>query len=68
MNTPTPTPREVRHRLNQMERYVMKNTELFSMDIVRLRGLFELAYKPEHVDYLAEQIRVVSRRLESLPA
>ncbi len=56
-----PTPRETRLKLNRLERWTRDHSEAlaaagFGPALVRLRGLFELAFTAEHADYLEEEI------------
>lgn len=55
----TETPRDTRIRLNKMEAWCERNAEALGPAAVRLRGLFEVASKPDHADYLAEEIRAL---------
>ena len=53
----TPTPRDVRRRLNQIERYVERHADAFGPRVVYLRSLIEVAVTAEHVDFLADEVR-----------
>lgn len=55
--TTPPTPRDVRHRLNKMERYAERHAADFGPRIVYLGALLEVAYKAEHADFIAAEIR-----------
>ena len=55
--TTNETPRQTRLRLNKMERWCQTNAADLGPAAVRLRGLFELAHKPEHADYLEGELR-----------
>ena len=57
MPTASPTPRDVRHRLNKMERYAERHAADFGPRVVFIRSLFEVAYTAAHADYLAAEIR-----------
>ena len=59
---PPPTPRETRHRLNQMERWCERNAPSLGPAAARLRGLFEVAHTPAHADFLAAEIREITAR------
>ena len=55
------TPRDTRVRLNRMERWLREHSAALTdaghgPALVRLCGLFELAFKTEHADYLAAEI------------
>ncbi|MGB3544189.1 hypothetical protein [Rubrivirga sp.] len=52
-----PTPRETRFRLNQMERYVRRHADDFGPRIVYIDSLLEVAYKSDHADFIAAEIR-----------
>ena len=62
METLTETPRQTRIRLNKMERWCQKNAAALGPAGVKLRGLFELAHKPQHADYLEAELREVVAR------
>ena len=56
------TPRDTRVRLNRMERWLREHAPTLTRAghgpaLVRLHGLFELAFKAEHADYLAGELR-----------
>lgn len=51
------TPRGTRIRLNRMERWCARHAPALGPEAVRLRALFEVAYLPEHADFLAAELR-----------
>ena len=53
----TSTPRDVRHRLNKMERYAQRHAADFGPRVVFIRSLFEVAFTADHADFLAAEIR-----------
>lgn len=57
MEMPTPTPRNVRHRLNKMERYAERHAAEIGPRAVYLRSLFEVALTADHADFIAAEIR-----------
>ena len=57
MEITAPTPRDVRHRLNRMERYAERHAADFGPRVVFIRSLFEVAYTADHADFLAAEIR-----------
>lgn len=62
------TPRETRLRLNRLERWVRDHVAALTdaghgPALVRLRGLFEWAITREHADYLADEIRDLTRHV-----
>ncbi len=52
-----PTHRDVRVRLNQMERWCAMNAPRLGPAAVRLRALFEVAHTSAHADYIAAELR-----------
>ena len=63
MATPPPTPRDTRLRINRMEAWCARHAAALGPDAVRLRALFEMAYRPDHADFLAAEIRELADRL-----
>ena len=57
MQTTPPTPRDVRHRLNKMERYAERHAAGLGPRVVFVRSLFEVAVTADHADFLAAEIR-----------
>ena len=57
MPTAAPTPRDVRHRLNRMERYAERHADALGPRAVYFRSLFEVAVTAEHADFLAAELR-----------
>ena len=56
------TPRDTRVRLNRMERWLREHSAALTdaghgPTLVRLVGLFELAFKADHADFLAGELR-----------
>lgn len=52
-----PTPRDVRLRLNKMERYAERHADALGDRAVYVRSLFEVAVTANHADHIAAEIR-----------
>ena len=68
METTAPTPRDVRHRLNKMERYAERHAAEIGPRAVYLRSLFEVARTVDHADFIAAEIRAALANSQPSPS